>query len=176
MNDERPIPTQRDITERNALLRSTNELPEHLCADLDDALARDAEAAEFSNFVANELPLAAKAPRDFAAAALDSMLSAPKDFAAAAIESALPTSRKKSPLLRLLPRYAAAAAAVMLAAFFAKRQWPQPAVSGTTPSESVIVTPTREREMISTDLAALEKEIFQASARLSRSRYQRTTL
>lgn len=170
MNDKPPMPNARDVAETDALLRSTGELPLKKSAVLNAALARDAEAAAFAEFVERELPLAAKAPRDFAAAAIHAAESAPRDFAKIAIEAVLPEQRR----LLVFPRVVkmlAAAAAVLVAGFLIHSQWPS---SDPTPQVATVPQRTpRETEKLSTDLATLEAELAQSTARLAHSRYQR---
>ncbi len=180
MNDESPISLPRDQAERDALLRSTGELPTEKIPALDAALSHDQEAAAFADFIGRELLLAAKAPRDFAAAAIaaasESCEPAPRDFARIAIESVSPAPSKTLPFRRLLPALAAAAALIIAGFFIHHRQWTQPAGDLSPRITSSAVPPTRETQRISTSLAALESDLAQATARLSRSRYQHSTL
>lgn len=146
MND-----AEREKTEKQILLRSTGELPPEEQAALDAALGNDAEAAEFAEFVAGSLP--ARAPRD---------------FAAAAIREAVP--ERKVIAFPLRWKMAAAAAAVAVASLVAVR------LSAPEPTQQQIVTavpPARVTAGISARVDALDAELASTRQRLSRGRYHR---
>lgn len=64
-------PDQRQQLEEHILRRNSGELSPDENAALETTLRDDPEAAEFARFIDCELPAAARAPRDFAAAAID---------------------------------------------------------------------------------------------------------
>ena len=141
-----------DTIENQILLRSTGELTPEEIATLEQVLASDPEAAAFARFVAEKLP--ARAPRD---------------FAAAAICDASPERRVLAfpPLWKL----AAAAAAIVLASFVAVRILKPdapPPIAGAQSS-------ARETEKISARLDTLESELTTAREHLARGRYHRPT-
>ena len=146
MND-----AEREHLENQLLLRASGELPPGEAAALEEILARDPGAAAFARIVA-ELPAAARAPRD---------------FAAAAIRSAVP-ERKIIAFPRLWKLAAAAAVlvAATLAVHFSNRPpTPQPI------AESARRTTTE----LSARLDSIESEIADARSRLGRGRHLRQT-
>jgi hypothetical protein len=146
MND-----TDRETLEKQILLRSTGELPQVDHATLNAALEADPEAAAFARFVAGTLP--ARAPRDFAAVAIDQAM--PE-------RSAIPFPRAW--------KIAAAAAAVAMASLVATRFSTQE-----TARERFVTTPatTRVTADISARMDALDSELSTARQRLSQGRYHR---
>ena len=136
--------------ENKILLRSTGELPPDEIAALDAVLASDAEAAEFACFVAEKLP--ARAPRD---------------FAAAAIHEALPERNVIAfPRIWKLTAAAAAVVAAALGARYFTPDAPPAPLAVTQPAARVTVD-------ISTHLDALEADIATSRQRLARGRYSR---
>ena len=148
MND-----ADRETLENQILLRSTGELPPEENAALERVLAHDAEAAEFARFVAEKLP--ARAPRD---------------FAAAAIRDAAPERNVIAfPRLWKLATAAAAVAVVSLVAvrFFAPD--PPPISLASAPH------PQRVTAEISARLDAIESDITASRQQLARGRHHRAT-
>lgn len=138
--------------ENQLLLRASGELPPEEAAALEETLARDPDAAAFARFI-EELPAAARAPRD---------------FAAEAIRAALP-ERKVIAFPRLWKLSAAAAAviaAATLAVHFSNRPAPPPPIAESTP---------RTTTEISARLDAIESEIADARSRFARGRHHRQT-
>lgn len=170
-------PEWRAALEQRVLLRASGELPAAELAALDGDLGCDAEAAEFARFLEEELPLAAKAPRDFAAAAISETLRAPRDFAAEAIAAAAADTAPHNVLVmpRMLKWSAAAAAvaAVIVLGFIVARQEPAPERS--MPGPAIAATDSRVTQQLSARLSALEDEISTTRSSLARGRYQRST-
>lgn len=174
-NDTSNSPNPREELERKILLRSTNELPQEEAPALDALLANDAAAASFAAFLENKLLLAAKAPRDFAALAIEK---APRDFAAEAISAAAvePPARKVVPFP--LRKYAAVAAAAAAAIVLALNIWNWTHRSDLTDPTYVKATtpaPARTTLSISSRLDKMEAELTQARARMGRGRYAHST-
>ena len=141
-----------ETIENQILLRSTGELPADEIAALEKVLASDAEAADFARFVAEKLP--ARAPRDFAAAAIR----------AVSLERnvlAFP------PLWKL----AVAAAVLIFASFAAIRVFTPDAPPPIAASQNS----ARETAQISTRMDTLESDITAAREHLARGRYHRQT-
>lgn len=147
MND-----ADRENLENKILLRSTGELTPAENAALEKVLASDSEAAEFARFIAAKLP--ARAPRD---------------FAAAAIRAASPERNVLAfpPLWKLT----AAAAAIVIASFVAVRVLTPDA----TPPIAGAQTSARETAKISARMDTLESELATAREHLARGRYHRQT-
>jgi hypothetical protein len=133
--------------------------------------------AAFAHFVERELPLAAKAPRDFAAEAI---AKAPRDFAAEAISAVAaqePASNVVPFPLRKYATVVAAAAAVLVLAVNVlqnrphKPDKPDEAQTAYAPP----IAPTRTTAKISSRLDALEAELTEARSRVGRGRYVHST-
>lgn len=169
-----PPPDPAEELERKILLRSTGELPLDESLALDAMLANNAAAANFAGFVENELPLASKSPRDFAALAI---AKAPRDFAAEAISvlTVEPPARKVVSFpLRKYAAVAAAAAVVVLALNIWNRT-PQSDLTDPTYVKITTPAPGRTTVSISSRLDAMEAELTQARSRMGRGRYAHST-
>jgi hypothetical protein len=155
-----------DDIEKRLLLRSTGELP------LTDAPPSDA-AAGFARFVEKELPLAAKAPRDYAAEAIRAAAheGAPRDFAAEAIAA---ESRKVVAFPRV-SRFAAAAAVVAVGVYLVDWTDRSDRSDRTSLATPALAAAPRVTEQLSTRLASLGDDITAARTRISRGRFNRST-
>jgi hypothetical protein len=139
------------------LLQSTGEFP----LNPNDSIAPD--TSEFQHFLTQELPLAARAPRDFAAVAIEKMETtrAPRDFAAEAIATVMPVQKYPSYFWPL-----AAAAAIALFSVITLRIAPK----NDLPTSSPRITAA-----ISQRLDSLESELTTTRSRLSRGRFTNST-
>lgn len=147
MND-----AEREQLETQVLLRASGELSPAASAALERALAADPAAAEFARFIEGELPSAARAPRDFAAAAI----------------AATRPERNVIAFPRLW-KFAAAAAALVLGSLLTLHFVNRPAVPE---QASNLPSPVpRATRKISGRAAALESELADARLRLARGRY-----
>jgi hypothetical protein len=169
MND-----TERENLENKILLRSTGELPPAEVADLERVLASDAEAAAFARFVAAKLP--ARAPRDFAAAAIHAALPERKTIGFSQIAELV-----SSAFRRMLPmqtgsgfsgvwKFAAATAVVVVAAVTVWIFTP-----AKLPTVANLQNPLRATVQISVHTDALESEIADARQRIARGRFHHPT-
>ncbi len=162
--------------ELQVLLHSTGELPASDAEALEAQLAAHPELAAFAKFIADDLPTAARAPRDFAAAAI---FQAPRDFAAEAIAAAA-AERPAGKVLRLRRPwlYAAAGAAAAVVALLVYREAADKPGTPLVLSDPPLAQPAPARltAQITTRLAAVEAELTEARSRISRGRYHSTSL
>ena len=175
MNDETsPTPESRESLEQRVLLRASGELSAAECGALDSGLVHDDEAAAFARFVEIELPLAAKAPRDFAASAIDGAERAPRDFAAVAIAATASETAPRNVLaMPQFWKWSAVAAAVAALTFIVARQWP--AANRRAPAPVIAAAEPRITQQLTARISALDDEISAARTSLARGRYQRST-
>lgn len=146
-------PSERDHLEEQLLLRTTGELPPGELAALNRTLASDPEAAAFARFIEIELPAAARAPRDFAAAAI---------AAAAPARNVIAFPK--------LWKFAAIAAAVVAGMFVSPHFFPPDPVLPVATA-----TTLRTTEEISARADDIEAEIATTHLTYSRGRYSRQT-
>lgn len=169
-----PPPDPGEELERKILLRSTDELPLDESLALDARLANHAAAVSFADFVENELPLATKAPRDFAALAI---AKAPRDFAAEAISALTVEPPVRKVVSFPLRKYAAvaSAAAVVVLAFNIWNRTHQSDLTDPSYVKTTTTTPARTTVSISNRLDAMEAELTEARSRMGRGRYAHST-
>ena len=175
MNDNiNPSPDPGEELERKILLRTTGELPLDESLALDAMLVNNAAAANYADFVENELPLATKAPRDFAALAI---AKAPRDFAAEAIAALSVEPPNRKVVSFPLRKYAAvaAAAAVVVLAFNIWNRTHQSDLTDPTYVKITTPAPARTTVSISSRLDAMEAELTEARSRMGRGRYAHST-
>ena len=142
-------PTDRQQLEEQILLRHSGELAADEKAALEKTLRDDPEAADFARFIDGELPAAARAPRDFAAAAID----------------AAQPARNVVAFPRIW-KLTAIAAAIVAGIFLASQQIaPPPPVNDTQ----------RATEQFSARADTIEDELAATRLAYSRGRYSRKT-
>ncbi len=172
-----PSPDPRDDIELQILLHSTQELSPQEANMLAGCLEKDAGAAAFFQFLHETLPAVAKAPRDFAAMAIDYAV-APRDFAEEAISLAM-QSDKTSKVVQFphMRKYAVLAAAAAVVVFLVMPTILNRRPQQTTEATTVAVTEPSSRitSHLSARLDALESELLEPSLRQSRVRHQRFT-
>ena len=145
--------------ETQILLRSTGELSPEACAQLQQALASDAEAAAFAHFIDAQLPAAARSPQDFASIAIHR---ASQAFAGKAMQARAPWKHRRSAGIAGIAAVAACLAIVAGLHFMPSIPHEPLAI---VPQDRVTVAITKQLDRIESELAPTAN---------SRTRYRRT--